>query len=58
MIRVWSNGLDWPVIGWIVLLHLGALAAPFCFTWVGLLTFCVLSWMSGGLGSAWDTTVC
>ena len=50
MIRVWSNGLDWPVIGWLAVLHLGALAAPFCFTWVGLLTFCVLSWVSGSLG--------
>ena len=50
MIRVWSNGLDWPVVGWLVMLHVGALAAPFCFTWVGLLAFCVLSWMSGGLG--------
>ncbi len=26
------------------------LAAPFCFTWIGLLAFCVLSWMTGGLG--------
>ena len=50
MIRVWSNGLDWPVMGWIVVLHVGALAAPFCFTWVGLLTFCVLSWVTGSLG--------
>ena len=27
MIRTWSNGADWPVIGWIALLHIGALAA-------------------------------
>ena len=26
MIRVWSNGLDWPVLGWLVILHVGALA--------------------------------
>jgi len=50
MVRLWSNGMDWPVIGWIAVLHLGALAAPFCFTWVGLATFCILSWMTGGLG--------
>jgi len=50
MIRSWSNGLDWPVVGWIGLLHVAALAAPFCFTWAGLLTFCILSWVSGGLG--------
>jgi stearoyl-CoA desaturase (delta-9 desaturase) len=50
MIRVWSNGLDWPVIVWIGLVHVGALAAPFYFTWVGLIAFALLSWMSGGLG--------
>ena len=50
MIRVWSNGLDWPVVGWLVVLHAGGFAAPFCFTWIGLLAFCVLSWMTGGVG--------
>jgi fatty-acid desaturase len=50
MIRVWSNGLDWPVIGWIGFLHVAALAAPLCFTWVGLWTFCILSWVTGSLG--------
>ena len=49
-VRAWSNGLDWPVIGWLAIVHLGALAAPFCFTWVGLLTFCFLSWVTGSLG--------
>src|SRR5690242_2289980 len=49
-VRAWSNGLDWPVFGWLAVLHLGALAAPFCFTWVGLIAFCLLSWISGGLG--------
>jgi len=50
MIRVWSNGLDWPVVLWLGIVHLGALAAPFCFTWAGLITFCLFSWISGGLG--------
>ena len=30
--------------------HVGALAAPFVFTWKGLLLFLVLSWLTGGLG--------
>jgi sn-2 palmitoyl-lipid 9-desaturase len=46
----WSHGLDWPNVLWIVALHLGALAAPFVFTWQGLVTFFILSWITGGLG--------
>ena len=46
----WSHGLDWYAILWIVLLHVGSLAAPFVFTWKGLLLFLVLSWLTGGLG--------
>lgn len=46
----WSHGLDWPVVIWIGLLHVGALAAPFTFTWQGLVAFLVLSWISGSLG--------
>ena len=50
IIRVWSNGLDWPVIGWLAVLHVAAWAWLFCFTWVGLAAFCLLSWVSGSLG--------
>jgi sn-2 palmitoyl-lipid 9-desaturase len=50
MIRQWSHGLDWPIVGWLAVVHLGALAAPFCFTWQGLIAFCLFSWISGGLG--------
>lgn len=46
----WSEGVDWPVAFWIGLLHVGALAAPFFFTWKGLLLAAVLSWITGGLG--------
>jgi len=46
----WSQGLDWYVVVWIGLLHLGALAAPFYFTWTGLVLAAVLGWLSGGLG--------
>lgn len=46
----WAAGLDWPVVIWIALVHVGALAAPFVFTWkaVGLLLF--LCWLTGGIG--------
>jgi len=46
----WSNGLDWASVFWIGLVHAGALAAPFFFTWKGLLAFFVLGWLTGGLG--------
>ncbi len=46
----WSNGLDWPVTIWIGLIHVGALAAPFFFTWKALLLAAILSWITGSLG--------
>ncbi len=46
----WRGGLEWPAFLWILTLHLGALAAPFCFTWSGLVIALVLSWISGGWG--------
>ena len=32
----WKLGYDWPVVIWIAVVHLGALAAPFFFTWKAL----------------------
>ncbi len=46
----WSHGLDWSAVLWIMLVHVGALAAPFVFTWKGLVLLLVLSWLTGGLG--------
>jgi sn-2 palmitoyl-lipid 9-desaturase len=46
----WSHGLDWSAVLWIIVVHAGALAAPFVFTWKGLLLFLALSWLTGGLG--------
>lgn len=46
----WSNGLEWAAVIWIGSLHLGALAAPFYFTWYGLYLFLILSWVTGSLG--------
>ena len=45
----WSK-LDWPVVLGIVGLHLVAIAAPWTFTWTGLVVAIVLYWISGGLG--------
>jgi stearoyl-CoA desaturase (delta-9 desaturase) len=45
-----AGGLDWAIVFWIALLHVGALAAPFTFSWQGLLLALLLGWMSGGLG--------
>ncbi len=45
-----SGGFDWPVVSWIVFLHLGALAAPFTFTWQGLALMFGLGWLTGSIG--------
>jgi stearoyl-CoA desaturase (delta-9 desaturase) len=41
---------DWPVVVWIAVVHVGALAAPFFFTWkaVGIAAF--LCWLTGSIG--------
>lgn len=44
------HGSAWPIIGWIGLIHLGALAAPFCFTWSGLVAAVVLFYLTGCIG--------
>jgi sn-2 palmitoyl-lipid 9-desaturase len=46
----WHNGLDWPVVIWIVVVHLGILAAPFYFTWKAVALMAFLHWLTGGLG--------
>lgn len=46
----WENGISWTTVGWIGFAHVGALFAPFCFTWQGLITFVVLSWFTGCIG--------
>lgn len=46
----WKNGLERSAVLWIGFLHLGVLAAPFCFTWGGLLLAVILSWVTGCLG--------
>jgi fatty-acid desaturase len=47
---IWDGGLDWPVVIYIALMHIGALAAPFYFTWGGLAIFVGLSVFTGMIG--------
>ncbi len=42
--------LGWATVFWIGLLHAGALAAPWTFSWSGLLLLLFLGWLSGGIG--------
>ena len=46
----WSNGLQWPIVLWVVGIHLAALAAPFYFSWSGLAVFVFLYWFTGPIG--------
>ncbi len=46
----WKRGLDWMNVGWIGVLHLLALSAPFLYSWQGLTTFLVWWWITGSLG--------
>ncbi len=43
-------GPDYPVIFWLVLLHVGALAAPFFFSWQALAVGAFLYWLNGSIG--------
>ncbi|MCA9099997.1 MAG: fatty acid desaturase [Planctomycetales bacterium] len=45
-----SQGVDWRVTIWLVVVHLGAIAGLFFFTWQALLLTVVLSWLTGGIG--------
>lgn len=45
-----AEGIDWPVVLWIGGVHLGALAAPFYFTWKAALVTFLLAWLTGGIG--------
>lgn len=45
----WNN-IDWIVLGWMVVMHAGCLAAPFFFTWEALGVAVLLQWMTGSIG--------
>jgi stearoyl-CoA desaturase (delta-9 desaturase) len=44
------SNLSYWAIGWLTLAHVVVLAAPFTFTWTGLIVALVLHWMTGSLG--------
>lgn len=46
----WAQGIDWPTAIWIGVLHVGALAGPFFFTWKALAVAAFLWWLTGGIG--------
>ncbi len=45
-----QQGLNYAVMFWLVLLHGGALAAPFVFSWQGLVVCLALYWFNGSIG--------
>ena len=45
----WNN-IDWIVVGWMIAMHAGALAAPFYFNWQSLATCLVLHWLTASIG--------
>lgn len=44
------RALDWPVVIGIAAVHLGCLAAPFYFSWSGLVIACVFAWLTAAVG--------
>lgn len=43
-------GIQWVVVGWLSLLHVGSIASIWTFSWSGLGMFLFLSWLSGSVG--------
>lgn len=48
----WKEQLQvsWPIIGWLALLHVGALFAPWTFSWSGLAIVVFMHWLCGSIG--------
>ena len=44
------NGIDWINVGWLSALHIGALAAPWFFSWSALGVTVFLHWLCGSVG--------
>src|SRR5688500_10260471 len=42
--------INWPVVFWIAVMHLGALVAPFFFSWQAVVLVFALHWLTGGIG--------
>lgn len=48
--RFVPKNIDWVVLGWMVIMHAGCLAAPFFFTWPAFGAFLLLHWLTGSIG--------
>lgn len=46
----YEGKLKWGTVTWILLMHVGALLAPWTFTRPALFLFLLLTWVTGGLG--------
>lgn len=44
------HGIAWGAAGWIAVVHVGALAAPWTFSWSGLGVMLFMYWLTGGVG--------
>lgn len=45
-----EQGLSWPIVLWVSLIHVGLVAAIFAFTWQALVLTIFLHWLTGGMG--------
>ena len=45
-----ENRLNWAIVPVLMLFHVGAVAAPFFFSWRALFVAIFLYWVTGGLG--------
>jgi len=45
-----TGGVSWATVIWLAVLHLGALAAPFTFSWQGVALAAFMSWLTGSIG--------
>ena len=48
--RTFSESVNWITAFFMIVFHLGAVAALFFFTWKGLVVAIVLTWVFGSLG--------
>jgi stearoyl-CoA desaturase (delta-9 desaturase) len=42
--------VNWPIVAWLVLIHVFAAMAPFVFSWPALILTAILHWLTGGVG--------
>lgn len=50
MAHIKRNGISWATVAWFGAIHVGALAAPFFFSWKGLILAVFLHWLTGSIG--------